>query len=45
MNGYHGALLMRKINHIHLNCIRGKWKLAEHWDVSTAVRGKNAGVP
>jgi len=29
---YHRAFLMQKINYIHLNCIRGKWKLAEHWE-------------
>jgi len=28
---YHRAFLLQKINYIHLNCVRGKWKLAEHW--------------
>ena len=29
---YHRDFLLQKINYIHLNCIRGKWKLAEHWE-------------
>jgi hypothetical protein len=23
---------MQKIQYIHLNCVRGKWKLIEHWE-------------
>ena len=29
---YHRAFLLQKINYIHLNCVRGKWRLAEHWE-------------
>lgn len=29
---YHRAFLLQKINYIHLNCVRGKWKLVEHWE-------------
>ncbi len=29
---YHRNFLVQKINYIHLNCVRGKWKLAEHWE-------------
>ena len=29
---YHRDFLLQKINYIHLNCVRGKWKLAEHWE-------------
>ncbi len=29
---YHRQFLFQKINYIHLNCIRGKWKLVEHWE-------------
>ena len=29
---YHRRFLLQKINYIHLNCVRGKWKLAEHWE-------------
>ena len=29
---YHRNFLLQKINYIHLNCVRGKWKLAEHWE-------------
>jgi putative transposase len=29
---YHREFLLQKINYIHLNCVRGKWKLAEHWE-------------
>ena len=29
---YHRNFLLQKVNYIHLNCIRGKWKLAEHWE-------------
>jgi REP element-mobilizing transposase RayT len=28
---YHRQFLIQKINYIHLNCVRGKWKLASHW--------------
>jgi REP element-mobilizing transposase RayT len=27
---YHRAFLLQKINYIHLNPVRGKWKLCEH---------------
>ena len=26
------SFLLQKINYIHPNCVRGKWKLAEHWE-------------
>ena len=29
---YHRKFLLQKINYIHLNCVRGKWRLAEHWE-------------
>jgi len=29
---YHRKFLLQKIHYIHLNCVRGKWKLAEHWE-------------
>ncbi len=29
---YHREFLLQKINYIHLNPLRGKWKLAEHWE-------------
>jgi hypothetical protein len=29
---YHRAFLLQKINYIHLNPVRGKWKLADHWE-------------
>jgi len=29
---YNRGFLLQKINYIHLNCVRGKWKLAEHWE-------------
>ena len=29
---YHRNFLLQKINYIHLNCARGKWKLVEHWE-------------
>ena len=29
---YHRKFLLQKINYIHLNCVRGKWKLVEHWE-------------
>lgn len=29
---YHREFLLQKINYIHLNCVRGKWKLVEHWE-------------
>ncbi len=29
---YHRKFLLQKINCIHLNCVRGKWNLAEHWE-------------
>ena len=29
---YHRKFLLQKINYIHLNCVRGKWKLAVHWE-------------
>jgi hypothetical protein len=29
---YNRSFLLQKINYIHLNCIRGKWKLVEHWE-------------
>ena len=29
---YHRDFLIQKINYIHLNCVRGKWKLAEYWE-------------
>jgi len=29
---YHRQFLLQKINYIHLNCVRGKWKLVEHWE-------------
>jgi hypothetical protein len=29
---YHRKFLLQKISYIHLNCVRGKWKLAEHWE-------------
>ena len=29
---YHRNFLIQKINYIHLNCVRGKWKLVEHWE-------------
>src|SRR5215210_3507748 len=29
---YHRQFLVQKINYIHLNPVRGKWKLAEHWE-------------
>ena len=29
---YHRNFLLQKRNYIHLNCVRGKWKLAEHWE-------------
>lgn len=28
---YHRQFLLQKIQYIHLNCVRGKWKLVEHW--------------
>ncbi len=28
---YHRSFLLQKINYIHLNAVRGKWKLVEHW--------------
>ena len=27
---YHRKFLLQKINYIHLNSVRGKWKLADH---------------
>jgi putative transposase len=37
---YHRNFLLQKINYIHLNCVRGKWKLAEHWEnYAYTVRG------
>ena len=29
---YHRDFLLQKINYIHVNCVRGKWKLVEHWE-------------
>ena len=29
---YHRSFLLQKINYIHLNPVRGKWKLVEHWE-------------
>ena len=29
---YHRDFLLQKINYIHFNCVRGKWKLAEYWE-------------
>ena len=29
---YHRNFLLQKINYIHLNCVWGKWKLADHWE-------------
>ena len=29
---YHRDFLLQKINYIHLNAVRGKWKLVEHWE-------------
>jgi putative transposase len=29
---YHRSFLLKKVNYIHLNCVHGKWKLAEHWE-------------
>ena len=29
---YHRNFLLQQVNYIHLNCVRGKWKLAEHWE-------------
>ena len=29
---YHRKFLLQKINCIHLNCVRSKWKLVEHWE-------------
>ena len=28
---YHRSFSLQKINYIHLNAVRGKWKLVEHW--------------
>ena len=29
---YHRKFLVQKINYIHQNCVRGKWKLVQHWE-------------
>ena len=29
---YHRDFLLQKINYIHLNPVRGNWKLAEQWE-------------
>lgn len=29
---HHGQFLIQKVNYIHLNPVRGKWKLCEHWE-------------
>ena len=29
---YHRNFLLQKINYIHLNPVRGKWRLVEHWE-------------
>ena len=29
---YHRKFLLQKTNYIHLNCVRGKWKLVDHWE-------------
>jgi putative transposase len=29
---YYRKFLLQKINYIHLNCVRGKWKLVEQWE-------------
>ena len=29
---YHRDFLLQKINYIHLNPVRGKWRLVEHWE-------------
>ena len=29
---YHRDILLQKINYIHLNLVRGKWRLIEHWE-------------
>ncbi len=29
---HHRKFLVQKINYIHLNPVRGKWKLLEHWE-------------
>ena len=29
---YHRKFLLQKINYIHLNCVRGVWKLVDHWE-------------
>ena len=29
---YNHRFLLQKINYIHLNRVRGKWKPAEHWE-------------
>ena len=28
---YHRGFLLQKLQYIHLNPVRGKWKLVEHW--------------
>jgi hypothetical protein len=29
---YHRTFLLQEINYINLSCIRGRWKLVEHWE-------------
>ena len=29
---YHPKFLLQKINYIHQNCVRGKWRLVEYWE-------------
>lgn len=29
---YHRDFLLQKLQYIHLNPVRGKWKLVEHWE-------------
>lgn len=29
---YHREFLLQKLQYIHLNPLRGNWKLAEHWE-------------
>jgi len=29
---YHRQFLIQKINYIHLNPVRGKWQLTDHWE-------------
>jgi len=29
---YHRQFLLQEKQSIHLNCVRGKWRLVEHWE-------------